>query len=122
MSANPQGGVPIISKSGTVTGIWARNPNFTIDKYSMAELGRHAEPLLMTRTHPAVKLRRVHNDHLTVLHNCQFPGGVFIMKNDNLAPSEAMSRGLSEYGVMEMQGGIDFLHATREFTEKAQPV
>jgi hypothetical protein len=64
-----QGVVPILSKKGTVTGLWAKNPSFTIDRLSLAELFSHAEPMLQTFTHSAVRLRRVPNTHLTVIGN-----------------------------------------------------
>jgi hypothetical protein len=107
--------VPILNKGGTVVGMWATNPGLNIDRVSLAELRAHAEPMLKTFTHPGVRLRRVPNTSLTVIGNSQFPGGVFIMMNDELAPNEAMRRGLSEFGLLDMGGGILFLHATREF-------
>jgi hypothetical protein len=43
------------------------------------------------------------------------------MRNDELAPSETMNRGLTEYGLLDMGGGIFFLHATKEHAEKWSP-
>ena len=40
------------------------------------------------------------------------------MRNEELAPNEAMSRGLTEYGVLDMGVGISLLLATNEHSVK----
>lgn len=108
---NSQGVVPIFTKEGTFAGLWARNPNFTIDKWSLAELFSLADITLKVLTHEKTRIRRVPCLGLTVRGDNQFPGGVFIMINDQLAPSEAMSQGITEYEVRCRPEGLSYLMA-----------
>ncbi len=121
MPYNPQAVVPILGQDGSVKGIWARNPEFSVTRLSLAELYAHADNILFALTHPKVTLRRVPNSHFTIRGNNQFPGGVFIMINDALSPTEEVARGLTEYHLLNMGGGISFLNALTAHSQKFHP-